>query len=159
MQRQPNSAEGIRRRLKASDKVVAFATHTALEYTERPCRWPLGLAPEKFIMRLIDDNCECNFFGRQPTEARPAGPSLFTNQSHQLACSGNLLPPSPPTEKPTASKDQTGQASTDDGAWRHKAPDLTTAEVHSVDVKIGPLGFDSRNQRRLGIREPALRCD
>src|SRR5215471_6034167 len=77
-------------------------------------------------------------------------------------CTGSLgafPPPSPPAKKATARQDQTGQASTDDGAWHHKAPDLTTAEVHSVDVKIGPLGFDSRNQLRLSIREPALRRD
>src|SRR6516164_7284596 len=74
-------------------------------------------------------------------------------------CSGNLLPPSPPAEKATASQDQPWKSRTDDGTWRHKAPDLTTAEVHSVDVKIGPLVFDSRNQRRLSIREPALRRD
>jgi len=37
------------------------------------------------------------------------------SQSHQLAGSGDLLPPSPPTEQATASKDQAWKSSTSDG--------------------------------------------
>jgi len=37
-------------------------------------------------------------------------------RSHQLAGSGDLLPPSPPAEKATASKDQTWKSGTGDGS-------------------------------------------
>jgi len=44
-------------------------------------------------------------------------------------CSGDLLPPSPPAEKATASKDQAGQASTGDGAGgMHNELDIVDAD-------------------------------
>ena len=72
------------------------------------------------------------------------------------------LPASPPAEKANARQDQSRQSSADDGAGDRSqfASDLTTAEIHGVDVKIGQSAFDSRDQRCLGPRDrPAIGCD
>ena len=65
------------------------------------------------------------------------------------------LPPSPPAEKTSARQDQTRQSSTGDGTWDRSqfAPDLATGEGCGVDVKIGQSAFDSRDQRRLSLRD------
>jgi hypothetical protein len=70
-------------------------------------------------------------------------------------CSGALLPPSPPAEKDTARQDQARQSGTRDGAGDSSqlAPDLTAGELRSVDVKISQSAFDSRDQRRLSLRD------
>jgi hypothetical protein len=61
--------------------------------------------------------------------------------------SGDLLPPSPPAEKATASQDQAGQASTDDGAGDKLASE------------ISPLGLavDRRTRRSLPEGNPGKR--
>ena len=66
--------------------------------------------------------------------------------------SAAFLPPSPPAEKATARQDQAGKASTDDGARDKLASNLTTRVSCSVDIKVGQSAFDSRDQRRLGLR-------
>jgi hypothetical protein len=68
-----------------------------------------------------------------------------------------LTTPSPPAEKATACQDQARQASAYNGAGDSSqwAPDLTTAEIHSVDVKVCRSAFESRNQARLGLRDTA----
>jgi hypothetical protein len=52
-------------------------------------------------MRLIDDYGEINLWALAYTD-------LTSNRriGLHIGCSGNLLPPSPPAEKATASKDQ-----------------------------------------------------
>ena len=69
-----------------------------------------------------------------------------------LLCSSSPLPPSPPAEKATASQDQTGKASTDDGARRQEAPDLAARKHSRMDVEIGLSGRQSPKQSRLGAR-------
>src|SRR5262245_6240696 len=59
--------------VKRSDKVVAFATHTALEDRERP--------------RLIDDNGEMRFLDNRWLWPRKAGASICTiiNRRHRIS--------------------------------------------------------------------------
>jgi hypothetical protein len=70
-------------------------------------------------------------------------------------------PASCKNQQTTASGNEARQSGTDDGAGnrRQLASDLTTGVDHSVDVKIGLSAFDSRDQRRLGLWEPALEGD
>ena len=57
--------------------------------------------------------------------------------THQLLarCSGDLLPPSPPAEKATASKDQAGKASTSNGAGHRKLPCSEGHRRHGVRME------------------------
>src|SRR2546423_1452137 len=55
--------------------------------------------------------------------------------------SGGLLPPSPPAEKATASKDQAGKASTCDGTGYQLASDFTTRKIVGVNVKISHVAL------------------
>src|SRR5262249_30025129 len=48
--------------------------------------------------------------------------------------------------------DQAWKSCTGDGAGASWPRNLTAAEVHSVDVKIGQSAFDPRDQRRPGPR-------
>ena len=74
--------------------------------------------------------------------------------------SGDLLPPSPPAEKATAREDQAGQSSTDDGAGDNKlGSDFTTPIVHGVYIQIALIAQNSRDEVRLGLREPAMGGD
>ena len=84
----------------------------------------------------------------------PDGSSRHPFLERFAESSGGLLPTSPPGEQPTASQQQAGQARADDGAGDSSqlAPDLTTGEIRSVDVKVGLSAFDPRDQRRLGLR-------
>jgi hypothetical protein len=76
---------------------------------------------------------------------------------HCAEGSSDFLTPSPPAEKATACQDQARKASAYNGAGDSSqwAPDLTTAEIHSVDVKVCRSAFESRNQARLGLRDTA----
>jgi hypothetical protein len=46
---------------------------------------------------------------------RKPSPPHWDRRIAHARCSGDSLPPSPPTEKATACEDQTGQSSTSDG--------------------------------------------
>src|SRR5262249_20189409 len=52
----------------------------------------------------------------RPSPARPFTAAGAKPCTHKSRISGAFPPPSPPAEKATSSKDQTGQASTSDGA-------------------------------------------
>jgi hypothetical protein len=68
---------------------------------------------------FLDKACQ----GRYPSRANDHGKANQCDTQRPAdqaitsisACSGHLLPPSPPTEQATASKDQAGKASTGDG--------------------------------------------
>jgi hypothetical protein len=83
-----------------------------------------------------------------------------------MICSGDFLTPAPPGEKATTRQDQAGQASAGDGAGdsgdtegEELGSEFTTGVLCGVNVKIGQPVFDSRDQRRLGLLEPALEGD
>ena len=73
-----------------------------------------------------------------------------------MARSGDLLPPSPPSEKATARRDQTGKASTGDGT-RNGAE----AEIFFCTTSVNPaaaLGDEALGKRGEGCRaSPLLR--
>jgi hypothetical protein len=76
-------------------------------------------------------------------------------------CSGDFLTASPPGEKATARQDLARKSSTGDGAGdrdtdgKQLRSELSTGVLCGVDVEIGQPAFDSPDQRRLGLREPA----
>jgi hypothetical protein len=55
-------------------------------------------------------------------------------------CSGNLLPPSPPAEKATARQDQTGKASTNDGAVSGELSGLGQGFRRAETFTVGVAG-------------------
>jgi hypothetical protein len=73
--------------------------------------------------------------------------------------SGDLLPPSPPGEKATASGNQPRETRAHDRTGDKLASDLTTRVSCGVNIKVGHTAFDSRDQRSLGLREPTLQRD
>jgi hypothetical protein len=74
-------------------------------------------------------------------------------------CLSSPVPPSPPAEKATARQDQAGQSSTDDGSGDKLGSDFTTGIDHGVYVKIALSAQNSRDEVRLGLREPAMGGD
>jgi hypothetical protein len=70
-----------------------------------------------------------------------------------------------PGQKSTASQDQARHSGTDDGPWdcntegEQLGSKLSTKKIRIVDVKVGVPAFDSRDQRRLGLLQPALHGD
>jgi hypothetical protein len=75
-------------------------------------------------------------------------------------CSGRISTTSPPNKQTTACQRQSWQACTDDGTGDKLGSELTTRIDHCVNVKIALSAQDSRDQRRLGLRDrPALERD
>src|SRR5262249_18202184 len=94
---------------------------------------------------------------RIPTSPRPRWGFFFIGPVVGGAeASGDFLPPSPPAEKATASKDQAGQSGTDDGAGngQRKArvkPHLIRAHANDVGADALPIG------RQVRISYPGLK--